>query len=91
MCLFYLLKQIYVYLDVHFYEPSSSFPPYSIPFDVNNEVQNRIVSKFIVLAWDQHNLIILLCKAWDQYTLGKISRVSAYFKTKAVVAVLYVV
>jgi len=25
MCLFYLLKQIYVYFDVHFYESSSSF------------------------------------------------------------------
>ena len=38
MCLFHLLKQIYVYLDVHFYEPSSSFPPYSIPIDdVHNE------------------------------------------------------
>ena len=68
MCLFYLLKQIYVYFDVHFYESASSFSSL-IPIDVNSEDQNHIETKFIVLAWDQHNLTILLCKTWDQHTI----------------------
>ena len=45
------------------------FPTYSIPIDVNSEDQNFIETKFIVLAWNQHNLIIFLCNVWDQHNL----------------------
>ena len=64
MFLFYLLKQIYVYFDVHFYESCSSFPCL-ISIDIDSDDQNPIETKFIVLVWDQHELIILLCKTSD--------------------------
>ena len=71
--------------------PLQAFPPYSIPIDVNSEDQNHIETKFIVLAWDKHNLITLLCKAWDQHTFRQSfsmhRTVSDYFEIKAVVAV----
>ena len=42
-----------------------AFPAYSISIDIDSDDQNPIETKFIVLAWDQHDLIILLCKTSD--------------------------